>query len=163
MLGMDGRTVVVRVRAIQGLGCRKKKLTDFVAHRVAYELVLGSIPTGKELHHACSNRACCNPSHLLPMTRKEHVALDRSGDLNGLRKHPERAARGDNNGSRTHPKRRPRGSEHERAKLTEDDVCWIRWAYRDRRYTQARLAEIFGVTHQTIGQAVRRETWAHVR
>lgn len=40
------------------------------AHRVAYELLVGPIPRGLELDHLCRNRACVNPDHLEPVTRK---------------------------------------------------------------------------------------------
>lgn len=43
-------------------------------HRVSWELWSGPIPDGMELHHICDNKACCNPSHLEPVTRKEHQA-----------------------------------------------------------------------------------------
>lgn len=34
------------------------------AHRVAYEWLRGSIPTGLQLDHLCRTPACVNPSHL---------------------------------------------------------------------------------------------------
>ena len=34
------------------------------AHRVAYMLVNGSIPTGMVIRHQCDNPLCCRPSHL---------------------------------------------------------------------------------------------------
>ena len=34
------------------------------AHRVAYELTIGPVPTGLHLDHLCRNRACVNPVHL---------------------------------------------------------------------------------------------------
>lgn len=43
------------------------------AHRVAYWLLAGQIPEGLELDHLCRNRACINPSHLEPVTRKENL------------------------------------------------------------------------------------------
>lgn len=42
-------------------------------HILAFELSIGPVPEGLELDHLCRNRACCNPSHLEPVTRRENV------------------------------------------------------------------------------------------
>ncbi|WP_374213841.1 HNH endonuclease signature motif containing protein [Streptomyces sp. A3M-1-3] len=42
-------------------------------HRVAYELWVGGIPVGLELDHLCFNPACCEPSHLEPVTHAENM------------------------------------------------------------------------------------------
>jgi HNH endonuclease len=43
------------------------------AHRVAYELAIGPIPTGLLIDHACRNRACINPAHLRLATKKQNA------------------------------------------------------------------------------------------
>jgi hypothetical protein len=47
--------------------------TSRLAHRIAFELARGPIPTGMVLDHLCRNRACCNPEHMEPVTQIENV------------------------------------------------------------------------------------------
>lgn len=56
-------------------------------HRVMYEAMVGEIPDGMDLDHVCHDpaecsparaedcphRACCNPEHLRPTTRRENL------------------------------------------------------------------------------------------
>jgi len=44
-----------------------------LAHRVAYEMVVGPIPDGLQLDHLCRNPACVNPVHLEPVTARENT------------------------------------------------------------------------------------------
>ena len=43
------------------------------AHRVAYELRVGPIPSGLTIDHLCFNRMCINPEHLEAVTRSENT------------------------------------------------------------------------------------------
>lgn len=57
-----------------GIGQRSRGTKRTVyTHRLSYELYVGPIPAGRELDHLCRNRACCNPGHLEPVTRRENT------------------------------------------------------------------------------------------
>lgn len=44
-----------------------------LAHRLAYEILVGPVPAGLTLDHLCRNRACMNPAHLEPVTMRANV------------------------------------------------------------------------------------------
>ena len=44
-----------------------------LAHRVAYEMLVGPIPEGLQLDHLCRVTLCVNPKHLEPVTNRENV------------------------------------------------------------------------------------------
>jgi hypothetical protein len=51
-----------------------------LAHRRAYEKLVGPIPEGTEIDHLCRVRACINPAHLQPVTHQinmQRAAQDR--------------------------------------------------------------------------------------
>lgn len=58
-------------------------------HRFVYETLVGPIPSGLDIDHLCRNRACCNPDHLEPVTRKENLRrsplVRNNGRLNALK------------------------------------------------------------------------------
>lgn len=43
------------------------------AHRISYELSMGTIPPGYEIDHLCRNKQCVNPLHLQVVTASENV------------------------------------------------------------------------------------------
>ena len=45
----------------------------WVAHRFAYEWLIGPVPEGNELDHLCRNRGCVNPAHLEPVTHQQNM------------------------------------------------------------------------------------------
>lgn len=41
-------------------------------YHVVYEVLVGPVPAGMNLHHTCENPRCVNPEHLVLMTRADH-------------------------------------------------------------------------------------------
>jgi hypothetical protein len=44
-----------------------------MAHRAAYEMIVGEIPEGLVIDHLCRTPPCVNPRHLEPVTRRENT------------------------------------------------------------------------------------------
>jgi hypothetical protein len=44
-----------------------------LAHRFAYELLVGPIPSGLVIDHLCQNKGCVNPAHMRVVTQRENV------------------------------------------------------------------------------------------
>ena len=53
------------------IGGRNGRVVD--AHQAVYELVVGPVPSGKELDHLCRTPLCVNPAHLEPVTHRVNV------------------------------------------------------------------------------------------
>lgn len=65
------------------IGLGKRGMGIAHAHRVAYELYVGPIPTGMTLDHLCRVRCCVNPDHLEPVTNAENIRRGDSGKATG--------------------------------------------------------------------------------
>lgn len=126
-----------------------------LAHRIMWLVTFGPIPaeTPCVLHH-CDNPLCVNPSHLWVGTNADNVA-DRvrkgrsavlSGDLSGMHRNPERAARGE----RCHM-----------SKLTAADIRVIRRLRQEGRFLRE-IAARFNIGISTVHHVVADRTWRHV-
>ena len=138
-----------------GYGCFRWKTSGRRAHRVAYQLFKGQVPTGKVVMHNCDNRPCVNPEHLSLGTH-----LDNMRDMVSK----GRSCSGDRTNARMHPELR-QGERNGRAKLSETDVRTIRRSYE--RYTNGGngivpLASKFGVSPSTIARIIKKEIWSKI-
>jgi hypothetical protein len=108
------------------------------AHRVAWSLQVGPIPTGLQVLHACDNPPCCNPAHLFLGTPADNV-LDKV--QKGRQAHGEDISN--------------------RVRLTEQHVRQIRLAAATG-VTYRALATAYGVSRSGISLVVRGKRWAWV-
>jgi hypothetical protein len=130
--GDIGRSGYGRFRGPRGLGPTK------LAHRWAWELLVGPIPSGMFVCHRCDNPPCVNPGHLF------------------IGSHADNMQDMANKGRAARPA--IPGSKHPNAKLTEADVSAIRNSKLERR----ELAEIYGIGRTYISQIKSRQCWKHI-
>lgn len=124
------------------------------AHRLMYEMTVGSIPSSLFACHHCDVRACVNPDHLFLGTHADNMRdCARKGRI-GLQLHPEKSY------LNTPNRPVPRGEVHGAAKLTSDDVRAIR--SRAGSMAQRALAREFRVDEATIRRVLLRKNWDHV-
>lgn len=58
----------------KGYGCWSVDGVSQLAHRVAYQTLVGPIPEGLTIDHLCRVKVCVNPAHLEPVTMLENIA-----------------------------------------------------------------------------------------
>lgn len=59
-------------RQKSGYGNVKMNKRHHGVHRLVFEILRGPVPNGLVLHHRCTNKPCCNPDHLEPVTQSEN-------------------------------------------------------------------------------------------
>ncbi len=118
------------------------------AHRYSWEMSAGPLLPGECVLHKCDVRACVRPDHLFKGSQADNVAdMDRKG---------RRV---------TKP---VFGEEHNRSKLTAEDVKWARSVWKNKDHTGnsalggltvRQLAEHFNVSSSTMHSALLGKTW----
>ena len=117
------------------------------AHRVAWELEKGAIPSGMFVCHHCDNRPCCNPRHLFLGTNADNMA--------------DMVAKG----RQSHNGRK--GEKNSNSILSDDDVVAIRLALSEvggklPYGSAAKLARHYGVSGTTVCDVYYRRRWKHL-
>lgn len=129
------------------------KRISIAAHRYSYEKHHDVvIPETMCVMHKCDNPACVNPYHLALGTWAENNT-DRS-------RKGRSAARVYSDEDKAKYSEMNRGSKNNAAKITEDDVRFIR--YTNHGMTTRQLATQFGISKGAIESVIRRTTWKHV-
>lgn len=118
-----------------GYGITTLNTRKLPAHRAAFRLFRGEVPSDKMVLHTCDVRCCVNPSHLFLGTNQDNM-----DDM--LRKG-----------------RKPGGVAQHLAKLNDRQVAEIRASALSSR----KLAQVYGVHQTTICDARRGYTWKHVQ
>lgn len=122
---------------------------DVHAAVVAYILTYGPMPAERSwaLHH-CDNLACVRPDHVYAGTAAQNAT-----DMMERGRHYTQTEQGQ--------QFILRGEQHGRAKVTDTAVREIR-ALAASGASQRTLSRRFGLAQTTVGQIIRRESWAHV-
>lgn len=110
---------------------------DIRAHRLAFIMKNGQIPSNMFVCHRCDNPACVNPGHMFLGSSRDNIndMLSKGRTLKGEK----------NNG----------------AKLKEHQVTEIKKIYLAGNVSSRVLAKQFGVGKGTILKIVNGEAWSH--
>lgn len=108
-------------------------------HRMVAAAFLGPCAPGRHVHHKDynpSNNRAVNLEYVTPAQNIDHSRERINAAI-------------------------PRGERHRSTPLSAGDVRRIRELYSTGKYTQSAIAKRYGISFQSIGAIVRRETWKH--
>jgi len=116
-----------------GYGVITKGRAPYLAHRAAYEVWTGPIPSGHLIRHTCDNRQCINPEHLLT-----GMPVDNTRDA-------------------VERQRMANGERHGMHKLTDHEVSAMRCEYARGGVTQRALARRYGCSQAQVSNVLLRK------
>lgn len=117
-----------------GYGVIRIERKLYLAHRVSWALVNGSIPAGMLVCHKCDVPGCINPGHMFLGTH------------------------GDNSSDKVSKGRHSRGANTPLAKITEDQVLAIR---ADRRPSRE-IGAMYGLHARHVRKIKSGDRWQHI-
>lgn len=138
-----------------------------LAHTVAWELVMGPIPPGKQINHVCDVTNCIRNDDVglymlngVEYPRCGHLWLGTSGDNIRDAKAKGRIGVGETHWTRYRPGEMPAGADHGRAKLSADIVLEYRAKFHNGELESFEvLGKKLGVNPSTISRAVQGKSW----
>ena len=111
---------------------------NVLAHRVSYSIANGAIKPGMLVMHSCDNPGCVNPAHLSEGTNA------------------------DNSADKVSKNRQPRGESSVKAKLTEQEVKYIRFLHTVRGENGIQIAKRYALDKSTVYNILNGRTWKHI-
>jgi predicted DNA-binding protein (UPF0251 family) len=138
-----------------GYGTVKVEGRMVLAHRIAFELVNGPIPPGKNVCHHCDNPPCVRPDHLFTGSQSDNIK-------DAVRKGRVIRPPQDTITSNHPPETVARGERHGKSKLTAEKVREMR-LLRAEGWTHRQLAVHFGISRGTVGFVLNGTTWQHIQ
>lgn len=112
------------------------------AHRYVFTRVVDDFDNTLQVLHKCDNPACCNPNHLFAGTQKDNM-------------------RDCKNKGRASKPPHHFGSNHNKAKLNEDDISKILISVANGEHVKD-VAKSYGITRQMIWLIRKGKNWKHV-
>lgn len=116
-------------------------------HRFAYTLAYGPIPEGLSVCHRCDNPPCVRPDHLFAVTEKDNAQDREQKGRSHFQKHPELVKCGE---------------DHHAAKLTDEQVRFMRLIREKLGLSYEKLAVVFDVSTSTVHRVCNGTWWKHV-
>jgi len=121
-----------------GYGVMRFQKRQQLTHRIAWQLTIGPIPSGRCICHHCDNPACVRPDHLFVGSHKDNMndmhSKGRAGD---------------------HAWWRRPGRKHHKAILNPKQAEEIRNLYRATDLTHRALAARYGVSAAAIWHVLK--------
>ena len=141
--GPDSCWPYMKARNRHGYGVMGTKHGNWMAHRLAYEVAYGPIPTGKYVLHTCDNPPCCNPRHLF--VGDQQANMDDMWRKGRQQSYLSMAV----------------GERIKQSKLTEAQVIEMRRRF-DAGERPTSLGREFGVSSTQAWNICHRRWWKHI-
>lgn len=110
------------------------------AHRAAWIIFRGELPAGIHVLHDCDVKLCVNPEHLHLGTNSDNLKEAYDRELRHARK----------------------GADHFKSRLTDDVVREVRQKHAEGNVTYEALSKQYGISNQSMRDAIIGKTWKHV-